>query len=114
MSIARADNDSLQDEVRDIVASNLRALMARRRVTATLLAKQLGVSQPSMSRRLNGQQAIDVEELVWLADYFEVPVFTLLEGVRSRWFSPLAEVEAPEGQLELALYEAAPDLMLVP
>jgi transcriptional regulator with XRE-family HTH domain len=33
---------------------------------------------------------------------------------RSRWFSPLAVVEAPEGQLELALYEATPDLMLVP
>jgi len=84
MSVARAETVSLQDEVREIVASNLRALMARRRVTATHMAKELGVSQPSMSRRLNGQQALDVEELVWLADYFEVPVATLLDGVRSR------------------------------
>ncbi|AUS33872.1 XRE family transcriptional regulator [Rhodococcus qingshengii] len=52
--------------------------MARRRVSQAALAIHLGISQSSVSRRLQGDQPFDVTELTRAAELFEVPVQNLL------------------------------------
>lgn len=60
------------------VAEEIRAMMGRRRVTGATIARELGVSQAWVSNRLNGQQAIDLNELERIADVLQVTPFELL------------------------------------
>lgn len=60
------------------VAAEVRAQMARKRVTQTDLAAALGVSQMTISRRLNGRAPFDVEELAAVALALDVPLATLV------------------------------------
>jgi len=46
--------------------------MARQRISQTAVAKALGRSQSSMSRRLGGTQPFTVDELYKLADLFNI------------------------------------------
>lgn len=64
--------------VGDTLAANIRAEMARRRITQSRVAKALGVSQAAVSRRLVGTAAISAVELTQIADLLEVPVAELL------------------------------------
>ncbi|MBM4517522.1 helix-turn-helix domain-containing protein [Rhodococcus hoagii] len=50
------------------VAANVRAEMARHRVTQSTLAKKLHCSQQALSRRINGRYPFDVNELGVIAD----------------------------------------------
>jgi transcriptional regulator with XRE-family HTH domain len=71
---------------REAVAEEIRALMGRRRVSQTRLAKVLGMSQPSLSNRLTGGQPFDVDELFTLAEYFGVEVTALFgTSPKSAW-----------------------------
>lgn len=45
------------------VAAEVRAEMARQKVTGSSVAQAIGMSQPSLSRRLSGAKALTVEEL---------------------------------------------------
>jgi len=56
----------------------VRAEMARRRLSQTVVAEHLGVSQMFISRRLSGDVPFDIVELYQLADFFGVPVTVLL------------------------------------
>ena len=56
------------------VAGEVRAEMARQRVTQREVAEHLGVSQPQISARLRGEIAFDTVELEILARAFGVPV----------------------------------------
>lgn len=49
------------------VADNVRAEMARRKVSQRAMAEALGTSQPALSRRLTGEVAFDVVELASVA-----------------------------------------------
>lgn len=60
-------------------AANIRAEMARRRITGRALADQLGRSQMWLSRRLNGDTAFGLDELEAVAAAIGVPVAQLLE-----------------------------------
>lgn len=109
MSLAQslpAQSDDLVALGRDRVAENVRALMGRRKINQSALAKVLDLSQPSVSRRVSGLQAFTTDELIQLARIFDVDLPVLLEGVRSRCFPALTLVENPD-QLELPL--DAPD-----
>ncbi len=64
---------------RKAVADEVRACMARRRLTQTDLAAALERSQPYVSRRLSGDVAFDTDDLYRLAHLFEMSVFRLLE-----------------------------------
>ena len=55
------------DSLRLTVAAEVRAAMARRNCTQTELAAALGLSQPSVSVRLTGQQPWTVDELATVA-----------------------------------------------
>jgi transcriptional regulator with XRE-family HTH domain len=61
-----------------LVAEEIRALMARRRMSGRQLAGQLGVSPSWVSYRLTGTQPIDVNDLALIAKALEVGVHELL------------------------------------
>jgi transcriptional regulator with XRE-family HTH domain len=69
--------------VSDRVASNVRAELARRRLSQQALAAALGVSQTHVSRRLVGKVAFDVEELHAVADFLGLRVAALLATTSS-------------------------------
>jgi transcriptional regulator with XRE-family HTH domain len=56
----------------------LRAEMARRGATQNEIAKALGITQQSVSRRLKGEVPITVSELKSIADYLGVHASVLL------------------------------------
>lgn len=60
------------------IGENVRAEMARRNVSQTSLALQLNLSQASVSSRLRGEIAFNVNELDRAARFLGVPVALLL------------------------------------
>lgn len=56
------------------VAAEVRAEMARQQMTQQVLARQLGTTQQTLSRRMTGEVPFDVFELQRIADIFGVPV----------------------------------------
>lgn len=69
--------------MRQQVAEEIRALLARRRISASELARRLGVNQPYISRRLTGETAADVDDLQRIADALGVAVADLLPSSAS-------------------------------
>lgn len=63
---------------REQVAEEIRALLARRKLSASELARKMGVSQPYLSRRLTGDVAIDVDDLQTIARLLGVGMSDLL------------------------------------
>lgn len=68
--------------LREAVAEEVRALMARRRTSQMALAHALDMGQSSLSRRLNADHPFDLDELEVVAEYFDVPITDLLGGSR--------------------------------
>lgn len=60
------------------IALNIRAEMARRRVSQTTLGVHLGLKQASISARLRGKTPFNINELHDIADFLRVPLATLL------------------------------------
>lgn len=60
--------------LRDRVAEEVRALLARRRMSGAELARRLGHSQTFIARRLDGRQAMDIDNLEEIARVLDVPV----------------------------------------
>jgi transcriptional regulator with XRE-family HTH domain len=60
------------------VAEEIRAMMARRRVSGAALAAELGVSPAWVSYRLSGKQAIDLNDLERIAAVLQAEVSDLL------------------------------------
>ena len=58
--------------------ANVRAEMARRGVSQTTLAENIGMSQAQVSKRLRGVIAFDINELHTVAAVLDVPLATLL------------------------------------
>lgn len=61
-----------------IVAGNLRAEMARQKLSGVDLAALLKCSQQSASRRVTGAQALDLDELARVAEWLGVGIFELV------------------------------------
>lgn len=62
---------------REIVATEIRALLGRHQRTQTDLAGLLNISQSQMSKRLRGVIPFDIDELASVAHYFGVSVGSL-------------------------------------
>lgn len=62
------------------VIENIRAQMARKRLSQKDIADHLGVTQPAVSARLSGKTPIDVEELSKIADLLDLSAAELLGG----------------------------------
>jgi transcriptional regulator with XRE-family HTH domain len=61
-----------------LVAANIRAEIARQRVSQRALADALGMSPAALSNRLTGMTPIDVNELGAIADVLRVTAASLL------------------------------------
>lgn len=64
----------------EFISENVRAEMARRRVTQTQLAANLNLSRAGLSARLSGKTLWGINELIPVADALGVSVATLIFG----------------------------------
>lgn len=67
----------------EVTGANVRAEMARKKVSQTAVAKHLGRSQSQVSARLSGRVPFDVNELHAIATLLDVPVSVLLPTVEA-------------------------------
>lgn len=65
-----------QDAIR--VANNIRAEVARRRLSQVKLAEQVGIRQQALSRRLNGTTPFRIDELARIAEVLDMPLSELV------------------------------------
>lgn len=76
--------------LRHAVAAEVRAEMARQRVSQSELARRIGEGQPWVNRRVNGDLSFDLDDLERCAIALDVPISTFLEdATKSRIFSPI-------------------------
>jgi len=73
-----ASDGGTTTSLREHVAEELRALLGRRKMSATQLARHMGVSQAYIWRRLNGETAFDLDDLEKIASILAVDVLDLL------------------------------------
>jgi hypothetical protein len=82
-------------EARQSVAGEVRAVMARKRISVSKAARALGVGQSWLHRRVVGDIPFDVGELYAVADLLETPVEQFFaatpsvsteEGIRKTFF----------------------------
>jgi transcriptional regulator with XRE-family HTH domain len=82
------------------VAAEVRAHLARQRISGRRAALMLGWTPPYLSRRLTGEIPFDVDDLAKVADLLGVPIATFFDGhsyavspvsrgLRNRAFRPL-------------------------
>lgn len=64
--------------IREEAAGELRALLARRRISASELSRRLNWKQSYMARRIDGRVALDLDDLQAIAAALEVSVLDLL------------------------------------
>jgi transcriptional regulator with XRE-family HTH domain len=55
------------------VAANVRAELARKRISQTQIAEHLGVSRQNVAQRLNGRVDFRVGELIAIAALLDIP-----------------------------------------
>jgi transcriptional regulator with XRE-family HTH domain len=67
-----------QSTLNERVAEEIRVQLARRNITATELARRAGMTQRSISRRITGEKAIDMDDLEKIAKALDVPITALL------------------------------------
>lgn len=83
------------------VAGEVLALMGRHRTSQVELARQIGLSQPALSKRLDGSQEFKFDELMGIAAYFDKEVTALFASVvQGESSSPWITTRIP-GQLDL-------------
>jgi transcriptional regulator with XRE-family HTH domain len=70
-----------QETTAKIIGGNVRAELARKGRTQTAAAHLLGLPQSAISRRMNGGTAWEIDELLALATWLDVPVTTFLDGL---------------------------------
>jgi transcriptional regulator with XRE-family HTH domain len=68
----------MSSEYNELVAAEVRAEMARRRITQEALAAHLHTTQRGISRRLTGEVAFNLDELSRIAEFLDVPVTRLV------------------------------------
>lgn len=67
------------------VAAEVRAELARRRLTTRELAVGAGIALTTLRRRLAGESAFTLDELAAIAGCFGIPLMTLLERAESQY-----------------------------
>lgn len=78
MSHMSDDMTSGRGRLREFVAEEIRVLLARKRISAAELARRTGLKQSTMSRRMTGETAFDMDDLEVIAKVLEVEVADLL------------------------------------
>jgi len=62
------------------IAANVRSALAWKNIKERAAAAQIGMTQPAMSRRLNGEVPFDGADLVLLADLIGITPGHLVDG----------------------------------
>lgn len=65
-------------DLREAINGNIRAELARRRVSGRQLAEDMGRSPAWVRRRLNGHVPWDVDDLVWIASTYDLDLGLLI------------------------------------
>ena len=93
-------------QARQIVASNVRAVLGRKKSNQTALAKVLGKSQAAASRRLSGELPFDTDELLRICEHYRVPLSDLVAGIEADDFGrPI--FHDLQGSVQLGLFYLA-------
>lgn len=71
---------AVRGRLRERTAEEIRALLARRRISAAELARRTGLKQSTLARRMTGETAFDVDDLELIAEVLGVSVADLLPG----------------------------------
>jgi len=95
------------NEVRRTVAEEVRVLLTRRAITQKVLAAEIGMGQPQMSRRLKGHVPFDVDELEAIAAFFDVPITDLFGAADLRNRGTRCISDSPDGAVSVPLVPAA-------
>lgn len=74
MTAARRHAEPATVPLRDQVAGEVRATLARQRISGAELARLIGRSQSFMARRLDGRAAFDIDDLELVASVLGVDV----------------------------------------
>ena len=77
-SVAGSSVAFVRQTAAEHTAGAVRAELARRRISGRQLARDLGWKHSTVSRRLNGESRWQVDELVAVASYLDIPVTDLL------------------------------------
>lgn len=64
--------------LREYVAEEIRVILARKKMSGAELGRRAGIKQSSMSRRLTGETAFDMDDIEAIAAVLEVSVADLL------------------------------------
>jgi transcriptional regulator with XRE-family HTH domain len=70
----------MEQTLSGLVAANVRAELARMKIGQSALADRLALSQATVSRRLSGESAFELDELPGVADVLGVPVLALMSA----------------------------------
>lgn len=62
------------------IAEQIRAILGRRQLSRSWLAREVGMPVTSMNRRLRGDQPFTVDELAAVAAALELPVIALFQA----------------------------------
>lgn len=87
----------------DAVAAEVRAELARQRLSGVRAARALGWSQNFISVRLRGAVAFDVNDLQALAELLDVPVTQFFSGVTEDEPAGRAGVRTPRGGMGIRI-----------
>lgn len=79
----RAQRDPQLDQWRASIADELRAWMARQRLSQSDAARALGMTQKAFSRRMLGEVSFSAEELYWLADWMDRNIDEILAAAKA-------------------------------
>lgn len=78
-----AANGPGQPSLNDLVAGEIRAELARRRMSGRRLALALGETQVWTSRRLSGQVTMRLDDIERIAEVLRVPAWQLLAAAKT-------------------------------
>jgi transcriptional regulator with XRE-family HTH domain len=67
---------------REIIAEEIRALMARRQVSQTELAQAIGVAPATLSERVRGLKPFDMDQLERIAEHLDTSIESIIIGAR--------------------------------
>lgn len=62
----------------EVVAAQIRVLIAREDTTRSAVAEAVGIGQPGFSRRMAGEVAWSLSDLLAVAKHFRVPLSTII------------------------------------
>ncbi len=78
MNASEREENQRRQAVRDEIANNVRAQIAKRRTFAVKVAQAVGMNKNTLSSRLNGHTAFTTDELYRIADHLDASVIDLL------------------------------------